>query len=183
MRVLPTLLVTLVLPTAALVAQEPVAQDTLEAEQLRGEIERRFAERVRQELALSDEQARKLWATQQRFGERRRGLVRSQAENLRALQRQMRPGVAANPDSVRFYMERRGAVRGELLRLEEDEDREMAGYLTAVQRAQYQFLRQRLLERAADIRRQRQGVGAAPGRRPVQRPRQPPRQQPPRRRP
>ncbi|MGH7675946.1 MAG: hypothetical protein ACREMV_11810, partial [Gemmatimonadales bacterium] len=51
-------------------------------------------------------------------------------------------------------------------------DKDMAGYLTPVQRARYQMLRQRLVERVQDVRRQRAGMrgqgGAgqrAPGRR------------------
>ena len=154
-------------------AQTP--PDSGRLEELRQQIERRFGERVRAELGLSDEQATKLKATQDRFGERRRALLRRQAERRRALQLQMRPGVQADADSVRKLMDALQAGRGEMLKLEQDEDREMAGYLTPVQRAQYQMLRQRLIERIQQVRRERGGLrGPGGGARPEgQRPREP----------
>lgn len=162
----------------ALAAQEPA--DSARAKRLRTEIEQRFAERVKADLALTDEQATMLRATQERFGERRRALMLEQAQARRALQTQMRPGVAADADSVRTLMERMRAGRAALLRLEEDEDREMAGYLTPVQRAQFQMMRLRFMERVQEVRRElrdrgqrgdRPGVRPRPeGRRPGRRP-------------
>jgi hypothetical protein len=43
--------------------------------------------------------------------------------------------------------------RAEMLRIEQDEDREMAGYLTPVQRARYQQMRERLMQRVDEMRR------------------------------
>ena len=142
---------------SAAAAQEPQADDTAGAELLRGEIERRFAQRVQANLGLNEEQMRKLKATQERVGPRRRQLIRQGLGYRLALQSQMRPGVAANPDSVRVYMDGMKRVRAEMITLDEDEDREMAGYLTPVQRAQFHMMRTRLLERANELRRARQG--------------------------
>ena len=142
-------------------AQEPDTTDTTGAELLRDEIERRFAERVRADLGLTNEQMRKLKATQERIGPRRRLLVRQAIGYRLALQGQMRPGVAANPDSVRVYMDGIQRIRAEQVKLDEEEDREMAQYMSPVQRAQFHMMRMRLLERAAELRRARQGrVGA-----------------------
>lgn len=146
---------------------------------MRAQIEQRFAERVKADLGLTDDQAGKLRATQERFGQRRRALMRQQFERRRALQGQMQPGVAANADSVRKLMDGMQAGRAELLRIEQDEDREMAGYLTPVQRARYQMMRQRFVERVNEMRegrgggrRDRMRPGAPPG--PQQRPRRRP---------
>ena len=147
-----------------LAAQEPAEpQDTAEAAQLRQQIEQRFHQIVRQRLALSDDQDAKLRATQERFGAQRRDLMREQADHRQALDRQMQPGVAANPDSVQLHMQGIQRNQERLLRLQQDEDREMAGYLTPVQRAQYQMLRDRLATRLIDLRRQRQGGGGGGG--------------------
>lgn len=137
-------------------AQAPA--DTAGAERLRQEIERRFAERVKIELGLSDEQAAKLKATHERFGERRRPLMRQQFERRLALQGQMRPGVAANADSVRRLMDGVQGGRAELFKLDQEEDREMAGYLTPVQRARFQLMRERFLQRVQEMRRERGGM-------------------------
>jgi len=172
-----------VLLVPGLAAQEPPPPprgrpDSAEAERLRVQIEERFAQHVQQELQLTPDQASKLRASQERFGTRRRALMRQQLERRTALQGQMRPGEAANADSVRKLMDGMQAGRAEMLKIEQDEDREMAGYLTPVQRARYQMMRQRLLERVNEMRQQRRGrmgLGPArpegrrpgPGRRPI----------------
>lgn len=151
------------------VMQQP---DSGEAAQLRRQIEERFAQRVRDELRLTDDQATKLRATQERFGERRRTLVRQQIERRWALDDQMQPGIAANGDSVRKLMDGIQSGRADMLRLEQDEDRDMSGYLTPVQRARYQQMREQFMRRVSEMRqerRNRMGPGARP--RPGMRPR------------
>ncbi|MGH7567597.1 MAG: hypothetical protein ACREL9_01310 [Gemmatimonadales bacterium] len=161
-RVLWTLVLAVV---PALAAQEPpdrppvASPDSAGAERLRAEIERRFAERVRSDLGLSEDQATRLRATQERFGERRRALMRRQFEHRQGLQRQMQPGVAANADSVRVHMDALQAGRAEAVKLEQEEDQEMAKYLTPVQRARFQMMRQRLVDRVQDLRRQQERRG------------------------
>lgn len=145
-----------------------------QAGRLRAEISRRFDERVRVDLGLTNDQVVKLKATQERFGTRRRELMRQQWLHRQGLQHQMQPGVAANPDSVRILMDALQSGRADMLKLEQDEDREMAGYLSPVHRARFQFMRQRLMERADEVRRvrERRGAGGPPGPRGgVQRPR------------
>lgn len=169
------LLVVALVVAPAVAAQEP--PDSGRAEELRAEIERRFAERVRGELGLSDDQATRLRATQETFGERRRALMRRQFERRRALQEQMRPGVAANPDSVKRLLDGINEGRAEMLKLEQEEDREMTGYLSPVQRAQFQMMRQRFLQRVEQLRERR---GMRPGMgRPRPEGRRPPRKRAP----
>lgn len=140
----------------SLAAQEPEPADTAGAERLRAEVERRFAERVQAQLGLTGDQVTKLRSTQERFGVRRRALLRAQVIHRLALQEQMRREGAANADSVRFHMDGLQAGRADLVRLEQDEDREMSDYLTPLQRAQFQMLRQRLWDRMSELRRDRQ---------------------------
>ncbi|HEY3279240.1 MAG TPA: hypothetical protein VGJ83_01910 [Gemmatimonadales bacterium] len=162
------------------VAQQPAAPpppDTGEAGRLRRQIEERFAQRVQQDLRLTPDQAAKLRGTQERFGERRRTLMRQQFERRRAMDGQMQPGIAANPDSVKKLMDGLQAGRMEMVRIEQEEDRDMAGYLTPVQRARYQQMREHLMQRLNEMRQERQGRerrapgmrpgGRRPGRRPI----------------
>ena len=170
-------------------AQEPPRADTVEAGRLRREIEDRFAQHVQQELRLTPDQAAKLRASQERFGAQRRALMRQQQERRMALQDQMQPGVAANADSVKKLMDGFQTGRAAMLKIDQDEDREMAGYLTPVQRARYQEMRARLHQRVNEMRERRRGRMGGPGVRPGQRPGRPPsagappRPQRPRRRP
>lgn len=155
----------------ALAAQQDstTLPDSAERERLQQAIERRFGVVVQQQLGLSNDQADKLRATEERFRMRRRAMVRQQLLLRFGLQEQMRPGQAANPDSVRRLMDAMQANRGDLLRLDQDQDREMSGYLTPVQRARYQMLRERLMRRLQEVRRGRAGQGA--GRPGLERPR------------
>jgi hypothetical protein len=60
--------------------------------------------------------------------------------------------------------------RAEMLKIEQDQDREMSGYLTPVQRARYQQMRERLMQRVGELRMERRegrGMQRAPGMRPV----------------
>ena len=137
--------------------------DTAEAGRLRAQIEQRFGERVQQDLQLSSDQATKLRATQERFGARRRTLMEQQMTRRRALEGQMQPGVAANSDSVRKLMDGIGAGRAEMVKIEQDEDQEMSGYLTPVQRARYQRMREQFIQRVGEMRREGRGIGRGPG--------------------
>lgn len=140
-------------------------RDTAEAGRLRAQIEQRFTERIQQELKLTPDQTTKLRATQERFGTRRRAAMQQQMERRRALDGQMQPGVAANADSVRKLMDGMRAGRAEMLRIEQDEDQEMAGYLTPVQRARYQQMRERFMQRVNEMRRgEGRGMGRGQGR-------------------
>ena len=151
-------------------AQDPTGggaepQDTVESAQLRQQIEQRFHEIVRQRLALTDDQDAKLRATQEKYRTQRQPLFQRQFAVNQALDDQMRPGIAANPDSVRRMMDERQQIRGRLFQVDQDEDREMSGYLTPVQRAQFQMLRGRFIQRISELRQQRQrgGTGGRPG--------------------
>ena len=152
-----------------LAAQDPTGggggaepQDTAEAAQLRQQIEQRFHEIVRQRLALTDQQDAQLRTTQEKYRGQRQPLFERRQAIDDALAGQMRPGVAANSDSVRRLMDERQQLPGRLAQVDRDEDREMSGYLTPVQRAQFQMIRGRFLQRLNELRQQRQG-GGRPG--------------------
>src|SRR6266566_6075297 len=107
--------------------------------------------RWREALGLSDEQAAKLKATQQRFGDQRRAILERQRSLGVALRGQLHPGVAANVDSVRKLLDAREQNEGALAQLRRDENREMAGYLSPVQRARLQLMRERMGGRFAHM--------------------------------
>ena len=142
-------------PTLAAQQDSVAGPDSAERERLQQEIERRFGAVVQQRLGLTNDQADRLRGTEERFRPRRRAIVRQQVMLRLGLQDQMRPGQAANADSVRRLMDAMQANRSDLLRLDQEQDREMSGYLSPVQRAQYQMLRERLLQRLQDVRRER----------------------------
>lgn len=143
------------------VAQEPQeSADTeggAQATWLRQRIRERWNVQVRRQLNLTDDQAAKLQATENRFFQQRREIMRRQWAVLRGLRGQLQPGVDADADSVRRLMDAREQNRAAIAQLDRDEDRETAAYLSPVQRARYQLMRQRLQERIAEMRRERRG--------------------------
>ena len=94
-------------------------------------------------------------------------------DRRRAIDDQMQPGVAANQDSLRKLLDAQRTGRAELAKIEQDEDQEMAGYLTPVQRARYEQMRGRLMQRVVEMQLERRdgrmGRGMQPGVRPGQR--------------
>jgi len=147
--------------------------DGAEAGQLRAQVRRRWAEHVRTTLGLSDEQAGKLDATERRFEEQR--------QPIRARQRQLNQTLNAeldaqspNEERVKQLMSEREQNQLKLQQVNRDEDREMQGYLTPVQRARYQDERrrfQRSIANAVQQQRERRQNRPAPPARPRRRPR------------
>jgi Spy/CpxP family protein refolding chaperone len=131
--------------------------DTMEAARLRAEVERRFTSRVTDELHLTADQATKLQASQEKFSARRRTIMTQQRDRRQALDDQMEPGIAANSDSVNKLLAGVRSGRVELLRLDQDQDEEMSKYLTPVQRARYEQIRERFMDRVTAMRKQRRG--------------------------
>jgi chromosome segregation ATPase len=150
--------------------------DSARVEALRREVERRFSERVRTDLALSDRQMDQLREHQGAFMRQRSELMMRQRALRLALEQQMRPGVAADADSVRRLNDALRENRGRIFALEQEEDAKLSEFLSPVQVAQYRQLRERLAQRVNELRR-RAGPGPA-GAGQAQPPRQRPRQRP-----
>jgi LTXXQ motif family protein len=166
-------LAVVVAPVLAVAAQQPA--DTAGAGQLRAQIEQAFSDRVQQDLKLTPDQGAKLRASQEKFGAQRRTIMQQQMERRRALDDQMQPGIAANADSVRKLMDGMRQGRAQMVKIEQDEDQEMSGYLNPVQRARYQQMRERLMQRVNEMRMERRQERGLEGARPAVRPRFAPR--------
>jgi Spy/CpxP family protein refolding chaperone len=182
-RVAWGLLVTLA--AGPLGAQNPpdsaLPQDAAAAKELREQIQQRWQEHVRTTLGLSDEQAAKLRDSEQRFEAQRQEVRGRQRDLNQRLDAELQSG-SPNQDRVRQLITERDANRARLQQVDRDQDQEMGGYLTPVQRARYQQARQVFRERVAElIRHRRQQGRAAPppraGRAPAPKP--PPRRRKP----
>jgi hypothetical protein len=157
---------------ARLAAQQPdsgMQDDSARLETLRQEVQQRYSARAREVLQLTPAQAAKFDSTQERAWGQRRDLMLQRRRITFALQDQMRPGVPARSDSVSRLLDARQRVNESLRRVDDQEDHEMAGYLTPVQRAQYQTFRGKFRERMGEAMRHGGGAGMRP--RPGQRPR------------
>jgi len=90
-------------------------------------------------------------------------LMRQQMERRLALENQMQPGVAANQDSVRKLMDALTTGRLEMVRIQQEENRELNGFLTPVQQVRYNLMREHFLQRVGEMRREGRGMGRGRG--------------------
>ncbi len=153
-------LLALLLMVSPLAGQE--GPDRPSRQQLMRQIEQRFMARATEELALDAEQAERLRSTVTHFAIERRQLEQREREVKQGLRGQLRPGVAANQDSLVVLLDALTETRAAYIQSFKEELAEMATFLDPLQRAQYVMLRERLLEqiRRAQAARQRQGGGA-----------------------
>jgi DNA anti-recombination protein RmuC len=117
-------------------------------EDMRRRIRERVAERIQQEM-------QRLRATVGTYANRRRELQARQRTLREALGGQLRPGIAAMPDSVARLTDELADIRVHYAESFRAEQREMAKYLDPVQRAKITLLRDRLANRAQEFRRRR----------------------------
>ena len=118
-------------------------------------IQDRFGAQVKEQLGLTDQQAARMKETTANWFLKRRDLEGQEQRARQAMASQLRPGVAANKDSVTKLIDKLLALRVSYAESFRQEDRELAAYLDPVQRAQYLVLRERLLERVQRARNER----------------------------
>jgi periplasmic protein CpxP/Spy len=165
-------LVALLLIAGALTAgaQEPGPQ----GDPRRAALERRLREgmgkMVRERLELTDDQFAKMRASNQKFEESRRLLVQQERDVRMGLRDEMLAGPKANQQRVSDLLDRWQRVQRQRMELMESEQKELATFLTPVQRAKFVVLQEQLRRRVEDMRRQQmEGAGppnAAGGNRP-----------------
>jgi DNA repair photolyase len=104
-------------------------------------LERQFAERlgqvVKRELRLDDAQMRRLQQSNQRFERRRRALVFEERSVRIGMRDELEVPDSANQERVATLLEQMQRIQRDRLALVEDEQRELATFLTPVQRARY----------------------------------------------
>lgn len=162
--VMAALVIALAPAPGRLTAQDPMAPGGERVEQLRRQIEDRFAARAQEELGLNDEQFQRLRTTSAQFAAQRRGVEQEERRVRQAMAVQLRPGVAADQDSVARLIDALINVRSAYVATYRDEMKALGSFLNPVQRAQYLILRERLMTLAQEVRagrRLRADSGAA----------------------
>jgi hypothetical protein len=127
-------------------------------------VRERFEQIVRERLQLTDDQMRKLRQTNQRFATQRRMLTEQERGLRSEIRRELQPGVAANQAHVAVITDSLFAIQRQRLDVAQAEQKELATYLSPVQRVRYYGLQEQLRRRLELIRQRRQGAaqGASP---------------------
>ncbi len=122
---------------------------------LRQRVEAVFMTRLKQDLGLDEAQAQKVGAVLADWGDKRRDLEVQERGLRRALDGQLRPGVAAERDSLTRIVDGLLQNRVDYARSFQGEMRDLAPLLSPVQRAQFLRLRDELLRRVQELQDQR----------------------------
>jgi hypothetical protein len=121
-------------------------------QQLRTQIEQRFGQRVQTELGLTDQQMDRLRAAERNTRDRHQALADREQDLRRAVGEQLKPGVAANADSLSRLLDAIAQNHVSRAQEEQQEMRDLAQFLTPVQRARLLMMRQQFMQRVQAIR-------------------------------
>lgn len=132
-------------------AQEP----DMPPERLRQQIMERFLMNYRQLAGLTEDQFRQFQQVALGSWQARRTLEQRERQLFRALEGQLRPGIAAQPDSVRTLLDSLLAVQETRLAQARRDQEAYAQFLSPVQRAQLVLMTARFEHQIEEILRRR----------------------------
>lgn len=160
-----------VLPAAAVGAQQrqPRQEQSPQRDSLEARVRQRMGEVLRRQLGLNDEQLRRLQQTNRRFEGQRRQLFEQERETRGELRRALAEPDSGSQERVGALLDRTLVLQRQRLELIEAEQKELATFLTPVQRARLFGLEEQMRRRAEELREQGPPPPAA-GRRPGVRP-------------
>jgi hypothetical protein len=127
----------------------PMARDSLESR-----VRLRMAQIVKTQLGLTDRQVRQLMVTNRRFEARRVALFQEEREVRNALRDEIESGDTTRQVQVSALLDRMLQMQRDRLALLESEQKELATFLTPVQRARYFGLEEQIRRRVMDLRDQ-----------------------------
>jgi len=139
----------------------PGGMDPERARVLREQVEERFGRMVQTRLQLNEPQMERLRTAMRASQDRRRVLLRREADLRRGIMTQMQPGVAANADSLDRMLQAQSHIKVELAQSDEQFARDVT-FLTPVQRAQLFMMIREFEQRVQEIARRRRENNMGP---------------------
>jgi periplasmic protein CpxP/Spy len=161
-------LVAMLVATGVASAQEQQQKAPLNPrrEMLEQRLRERTGEVVKQRLQLNDDQMRKLQASNKQFEVQRTGLLTRERDLRRELRQQIMAGDKANQNRVAELLDQTFVLERQRLDLVQSEQRELAKFLTPVQRAKLFGLQNELRRRTQELKnrqmQRRQGGAVRP---------------------
>ena len=135
----------------------------------RQQMERRLRERLwkvtKEQVGLTDAQMTRLGETSKRFDSRRRMLNQQERAERSALRQQIAAGDHADQGRIAAALDRLVQFQRQRVDLQAEEQRELAGYMTPLQRARFAALQEQVRRRVETLRRARADSAGARGRR------------------
>jgi hypothetical protein len=128
-------------------------------QRLQQQVMQRYMQSYRQQAGLNEDQFRRFTEMTSRSFSRRAELREQERSLWLALEQQMRPGVAADSDSLTKVMDDLLDLQVEMAEVERENQQELDDFLTPVQRAQLMLSQRRLQMNIEEIMRQRREGG------------------------
>lgn len=153
----------------ALEAQQPPVAPPAQRDSLEARVRQRMGQVIKRELGLNDDQMRRLQATNRRFEGQRRALFEQEREVRTGLRDEMASGDTTRNAQVSALLDQMLGLQRKRLELLEAEQKELATFLTPIQRARYFGMEEQIRRRVMEMREQ-----GTPGRRPGMTPGQAP---------
>jgi hypothetical protein len=124
---------------------------------LERQVRQRIAMVTRQRLGASDDQMAKLEATNRKYDEKRRLIVELERDLRMSLRDEMLRADPARQEQVAALLDRVNSAQRQRMDINEQEQKELAGFLTPMQRAKYFALEQQVRQRMQQMRNGLQG--------------------------
>jgi Zn-dependent M32 family carboxypeptidase len=129
----------------------------------RAQLERRFRQTLyqvtRRRVGLSDAQMNRLMPINQRFETQRRAIQRQERETRLGLREAMRDSTNADQGRITSYLDKLVELQRQRVELVAQEQRDLAAFMTPLQRARYTALQEQVRRRIEQMLRQnRAGV-------------------------
>ncbi|MEX2110051.1 MAG: hypothetical protein WD802_05590 [Gemmatimonadaceae bacterium] len=141
----------------ALSGQQVAQQRTPDRAALERQLRERTAQITRKRLGLNDSQMQQLQLVNSRFAPQLSAIATRERETRRQLRQEMMAGGQANQSRVSGLIDSSLNLQKQRISLIEAEQRELATFLTPVQRARYIALQAQFRNRAEQLYRQGQG--------------------------
>jgi protein CpxP len=154
---------TLAMLLAASLLAAPAAAQGAGRGRLEQQVRERIGRVVQQQLGLTDAETQRLQVVNQRYEGQRRELVRREREARMSLRSEVLRGDSADQKRTDALLGSLLEVQRKRLDLVEAEQRELARFLTPVQRAKYLALQDQMRRRVEEMRQRGQRRPGGPG--------------------
>lgn len=146
-------------PTRPTAAGDSVRPNRANLEQ---QVRERIAKVTKEQLGLTDQQMTKLQATNKKYDDQRRLIVDQERDVRMSLRDEMLRPDSARQGQVAALLDRVIKTQRQRVDLAEQEQKELAGFLTPLQRARYFGLEQQIRQRVNQLRQAQMRQGQMP---------------------
>lgn len=135
--------------------QAPGAQPGAQRNQLEQQLRRRLWQVTKQRVGFTDEEMGKLEVTTRNFEGRRRALGQDEKVQRQLLRTEIIADSSANQERIAGALDRMLQIQQQRHELQAEEQKELATFMTPLQRAKYLALQEQVRKRVEQLRRQR----------------------------